>query len=68
VRYRADEALEAAIDAHRDWISGETLAVEIVAVDGSGDRDDEAAGLTPAPVDEHAFAFAIDTDSPTELN
>ena len=32
VRYRADDALEAAIDTHRDWIAGETLAVEIAPV------------------------------------
>jgi len=55
VRYRADDALEAAIDIHRDWIAGETLAVEITPADG------EDAGLTAAPVDEHALAFAITT-------
>jgi len=57
VRYTADEALEAAIDAHRDWIAGETLAVEIAPADG------EDAGSTAASVDEHAFAFAITTVS-----
>ena len=36
VRYRAAEDVEAAIDAHRDWICGETLAVTLQAVNGDG--------------------------------
>ncbi len=53
VRYRAAAPLAAAIAAHRNWIAGETLAVEITAAAA-------AEGLASAPVDEHAFAFAIE--------
>ncbi len=55
VRYRAEGELARAIEAHREWIAGETLASEISAADG------EPSGLTPAPVDEHDFAFTIET-------
>ncbi|MGE0641977.1 MAG: isoleucine--tRNA ligase [Thermoanaerobaculia bacterium] len=51
VRYTAAPELEAAIAAHRDWISGETLAV------GWSDGGD---GLRSNPVDELAFDFALD--------
>jgi hypothetical protein len=55
VRYRAGDELAAAIAAHRDRIAGETLAVELTAAnDADGDE------LTPAPIDEHPFAFAIE--------
>ncbi|KAB2963831.1 MAG: isoleucine--tRNA ligase [Thermoanaerobaculia bacterium] len=52
VRYRAAGELEAAIAAWRDWIAGETLAVELSAAAG----DD----LRAAPVDDLEFAFAVD--------
>ena len=51
VRYAAAPEIEAAIAAHREWIAGETLAVELAA--GAGD-------LKPAPVDDLDFAFALD--------
>jgi isoleucyl-tRNA synthetase len=54
VRYRAGGELAAAIDAHRKWIAGETLATELTATDDSGED------LRPAPVEEHDFAFAIE--------
>ena len=52
VRYRADEKLAAAVDAHRDWIANETLAVELAPSD---DND-----LTSAPVESMDFALAIE--------
>jgi isoleucyl-tRNA synthetase len=56
VRYSAAPDLEAAIAQHRAWISGETLAVEWQAAPGE-------EGLSPAPIDDLAFAFAIDRAS-----
>ncbi len=53
VRFSASPEVEAAIAAHRDWIAGETLAVAIEPADG-------ASGLKNAPIDEQAFAFAIE--------
>jgi isoleucyl-tRNA synthetase len=53
VRYRAAGPLEEALGAHRDWIAGETLATSLEATQDGG-------GLTPAPIDEHEFAFAIE--------
>jgi isoleucyl-tRNA synthetase len=53
VRYRAAPGLAAAIDAHRAWIAGETLATELTATDS-------AAGLQEAPVEGQGFAFAIE--------
>jgi hypothetical protein len=50
VRYAASPEIEAAIAAHRDWIAGETLAVDMSPGDGP---------LHTAPVDEQDFAFAI---------
>jgi isoleucyl-tRNA synthetase len=55
VRYRADDALEAAIDAHRDWIAGETLAVELAPAAADGDGD-----LQSAPIDDHDFRFHME--------
>lgn len=52
VRYRAAAELEAAIAAWRDWIAGETLAVEL-APGGAGD-------LASAPVDDLDFALAVE--------
>jgi isoleucyl-tRNA synthetase len=57
VRYSAAPEVEAAIAAHRAWISGETLAVDwqpAVAGDES---------LAAAAIDELAVAFAIDRAS-----
>ena len=51
VRYRAAPELEAAIGRHRDWIAGETLAVEWAP-------GDEA--LVPAPIDNLDFAVAVE--------
>lgn len=53
VRYRADDELAAAIEAHRDWIAGETLAVELAAGDTTPD-------LKAAPVEGHEFAFTVE--------
>jgi isoleucyl-tRNA synthetase len=58
VRYRAAEELEAAIAAHRGWIAGETLAVELEPADGTATG--AGAPLTSAAIDEHDFAFAIE--------
>jgi isoleucyl-tRNA synthetase len=54
VRYRADPELASAIAQNRDWIAGETLAVELAEIDARG------AGLHEAPVDGLAFAFVIE--------
>ncbi len=61
VRYRAGDELARAIEAHRDWIAGETLARELDRVAGDGAWDEAPSGLAPAPVDEHDFAFTIET-------
>jgi isoleucyl-tRNA synthetase len=63
VRYRAAPELEAAIGAHRGWIAGETLAVELAAADGA-DEIDELAGLEAAPVESHDFALAVERVEP----
>ena len=55
VRYRAAAEVEDAIEAHRDWIRAETLAVAFEAVDGDG--------LEDAPIEGHAFALAIEVQS-----
>ena len=55
VRYRTNEEIERAIDAHRDWICGETLAVTFQAVNGDGPN-----GLEDAPIEGQAFALAIE--------
>lgn len=57
VRYRAGEELEAAIEAHRGWIAGETLAVELAP---DGPEAGTGPELAPAPIDRHDFAFAIE--------
>jgi len=51
VRYRAVPELEAAIAAHRAWISGETLAV---------DWQPAEKGLSSAAIDDLDFAFVIE--------
>jgi isoleucyl-tRNA synthetase len=59
VRYRAAPALEEAIAAHRDWIAGETLAVELAAgLDAPG----AAAGpaVRQAPVEDLDFSFVLE--------
>ncbi len=53
VRYRADAELDAAVAAHREWIAGETLAVELLG-------ESDAAELASSPVEELEFAFAIE--------
>ena len=58
VRYRADAALAAAIAAHREWIAGETLAVELAPVGSAATAI--GRGLEPTPIDEHDFALAIE--------
>ncbi len=55
VRYRAAAEVEAAIDAHREWICGETLAVTFRAVNGDGPDS-----LEDAPIEGRAFALAIE--------
>ena len=55
VRYRTNEEIERAIDAHREWICGETLAVTFQAVNGDGPD-----GLEDAPIEGQAFALAIE--------
>jgi isoleucyl-tRNA synthetase len=54
VRYRAGGELARAIEDHRDWIAGETLAVEL---DGGA----TGGGLRDAPVEDHDFAFTMET-------
>ncbi len=51
VAYSADAELERAIDAHRDWIAGETLTVSWT--------DDPGPEAVLEPVDELEFRFAI---------
>jgi isoleucyl-tRNA synthetase len=58
VRYRAADELEAAIDAHRGWIAGETLAVELAQADGTATG--AGGALTLAAIDDHDFALAIE--------
>ena len=52
VRYEADPEIEAAVEAHREWIMGETLAVELAKADG--------AEMKSAPVEGRSFAYAIE--------
>jgi isoleucyl-tRNA synthetase len=52
VRYRGDAEIEAAVEAHRDWIMGETLALEMTRADGED--------LKPAPVEGRSFGFTIE--------
>jgi isoleucyl-tRNA synthetase len=54
VRYRADPELETAIDTHRRWIAGETLATELAAADG------DAVELETNPVEGMNFAFSLE--------
>jgi|CXWL01.1.fsa_nt_gi isoleucyl-tRNA synthetase len=56
VRYSASGALADAIAQHGAWIAGETLAVELVAIDAATAA---AEGVPDAPLDEHSFAMAI---------
>jgi isoleucyl-tRNA synthetase len=52
VSYEADPEIEAAVEAHREWIMGETLAVELAKADGTE--------LKSAPVEGRAFAYSIE--------
>jgi isoleucyl-tRNA synthetase len=54
VLYRAAPELDRAIGAHREWISGETLATQLTS-DGAS-----SAPLTEAPVEGLDFAFSIE--------
>ena len=53
VSYRADPELERAIEAHREWIAGETLSRELTTRDGDADE------LESASVEDMEFAFRI---------
>ncbi len=55
VRYHAAPELGQALRSFAGWIAGETLAVELTAVDG-----DASAALTVSPVEDLDFAFAIE--------
>ncbi len=59
VRYRTNEEVERAIEAHREWICGETLAVTFQATNGDGPD-----GMEDAPIEGQAFALAIEVQSP----
>jgi isoleucyl-tRNA synthetase len=54
IRYRAGDELERAIARHRDWIAGETLAVDL-RVEGP-----DTGGLDSGDVEGHAFDLAIE--------
>jgi len=54
VVYTAAPELEEAIAAHRDWIAGETLAVELTP-----QREVDSGVLREAAVEDLAFAFAV---------
>jgi isoleucyl-tRNA synthetase len=54
VRYRAGAELEQAIDRHRDWIAGETLAIELRAAENG------SAGFEAGDVEGHQFELAIE--------
>ena len=54
VRYRADPELETSIDRHREWISGETLAVELIA----GEFPDQ--NFAASPVEDLDFALQVE--------
>jgi len=52
VSYEADPEIAAAVETHREWIMGETLAVELAKADGTD--------LKSAPVEGRSFAYAIE--------
>jgi isoleucyl-tRNA synthetase len=56
VRYRGDAGIEEAVAAHRDWILGETLAVELNRVSSDGGSEE----LREAPIEDRAFGYAIE--------
>jgi isoleucyl-tRNA synthetase len=58
VVYTAAPELEQAIAAHRDWIAGETLAVELTP-----QRGVDSGVLRDAAVEDLAFAFALTKDA-----
>ncbi|MES1211810.1 MAG: DUF5915 domain-containing protein, partial [Acidobacteriota bacterium] len=53
VQYQGDPEIEAAVEAHRDWIMSETLALEMAKADG-------AVELKAAPVDGRSFGYRIE--------
>jgi isoleucyl-tRNA synthetase len=53
VCYRASEGLAAAIAVHRDWISGETLALDLVRIEG------EAPESRVVAIEGHELSFSI---------
>ncbi len=59
VRYQATSEVGAAIEAHREWICAETLAVSLTAAEGEA-AGQAAEGLEEAPIEGRAFALAID--------
>ena len=54
VRYRAHPLVEAAIDAHRDWIAAETLTV------GWDRAGGDATDLAAAEIDGYELDLALD--------
>jgi isoleucyl-tRNA synthetase len=56
VRYRGDAGIEEAVAAHRDWILGETLAVELSRIPS----DNGSEELREAPIEDRAFGYAIE--------
>jgi isoleucyl-tRNA synthetase len=52
VRYQGDAEIEAAVETHRDWIMGETLALEMTKADGQD--------LKSAPVEGRGFGYTIE--------
>ena len=53
IRYQGEPEIEAAVETHRDWLMGETLAIELARADG-------AADLKEAPVEGRRFDYAIE--------
>ncbi len=56
VAYRASESLSAILDAHREWICAETLAIEIAPASESDDLDS-------VPIEDQSFEFRIERAS-----
>jgi len=54
IRYRAGDELRRAIEKHREWIAGETLAIDLRVEEAEG------AGLVSSDVEGHGFELAIE--------